>query len=350
MKLVLISDTHFGVRNDSQLFIDHFASFYQNVFFPYLEENNINTIIHAGDLFDRRKFVNFNVLSSFRNLFFEELKSRNIEMHLVIGNHDTYFKNTNILNSPEQLLGEYENIKVYKSPQNISLDGRLISVLPWINSENEEESMDFIKNTNSEMLVGHLELDGFEAVRGMKHEGSLKASSFSKFSRVVSGHFHCKQSKKNITYLGSPYQMVFSDAGEERGFWEMDTDDLSMKFIKNPEEIFYSLSYDDENKDYSGFVGKKYAKFKDRYVKIYVTNRKDPNMLDSVIKTIQDSGAYDLSVMEVPEESCDKNTIEDMSRSTIDIIMEEIDKDESIQNKSSIKSLIKEFYMESLTS
>lgn len=350
VKVAVITDTHFGVRNDSQIFIDHFVKFYDEVFFPHLEKEGLKTLIHAGDIFDRRKYINFNVLSQFRESFFDRLVDLGIEMHSVIGNHDTYYKNTNDLNSPDQLLNEYSNIKIYKDPTEIVLDGRKIALLPWVNAENAQACSEFIESTDSEILVGHLELDGFEAIRGIVHEGGIRPSDLQKFTKVLSGHFHCKQSKKNICYLGSPYQMVFSDAGEERGFWDLDTKDLSMNFHKNPDEMFYSLSYDDETKDYSGFVGKKHPMFKDKYVKLYVVNKSDSNMLDSVTKTIQDSGVYSLSVMEVPDDKYDDDMIEDMSRSTIDIIMEEIDKDDSIENKGVIKSLMKEFYMESLTS
>ena len=59
MKIALLGDTHFGVRNDARHFHEYYEKFYSEVFFPYLEEHGINTIIQLGDLFDRRKYINF---------------------------------------------------------------------------------------------------------------------------------------------------------------------------------------------------------------------------------------------------------------------------------------------------
>ena len=69
MKIALITDTHFGARNDSEVFNDYFFKFYDNTFFPYLEEHNIKHCIHLGDITDRRKFINFKTLQKFRHDF-----------------------------------------------------------------------------------------------------------------------------------------------------------------------------------------------------------------------------------------------------------------------------------------
>ena len=95
MKIALLSDTHFGARNDSKIFDDFFKKFYDEVFFPYLNEHQIKTVFHLGDVFDRRKYVNFHTLQSCKNYFFEPLANNGIEMFVIPGNHDVYYKNTN---------------------------------------------------------------------------------------------------------------------------------------------------------------------------------------------------------------------------------------------------------------
>ena len=90
MKICLLNDTHFGARGDSQLFLDYFMKFFDEVLFPYLKENDINTIIHAGDLMDRRKFVNFSILKQVRTKIMDRIKEEGIEFHCIIGNHDIY--------------------------------------------------------------------------------------------------------------------------------------------------------------------------------------------------------------------------------------------------------------------
>ena len=105
MKIALITDTHFGARNDSLAFNDHFYKFWEKTFFPYLDDNGIDTIIHLGDVFDRRKFISYKIAKDFRERFIKPIVHRNIKMHMIVGNHDTYYRNTNEINSLYELLG-----------------------------------------------------------------------------------------------------------------------------------------------------------------------------------------------------------------------------------------------------
>ena len=103
MKIALITDTHWGARGDSLTFLNYFRKFYDNVFFPYLEEHNIKTLIHLGDVVDRRKFINFKILNDLRTNFIERLWKMGVDTHIIIGNHDTFHKNTNELNSLQEI-------------------------------------------------------------------------------------------------------------------------------------------------------------------------------------------------------------------------------------------------------
>jgi metallophosphoesterase superfamily enzyme len=108
MKIALITDQHFGVRNDSIQFHEYFSKFYSEFFFPFLQRNNIKTIVELGDLFDRRKYINFDSLSRSLEYWFDPIKKANIDLHCIVGNHDIYYKNTNRINSPNLLLKDYQ--------------------------------------------------------------------------------------------------------------------------------------------------------------------------------------------------------------------------------------------------
>ncbi len=97
MKIALLNDTHFGARSDSPIFNEYFYKFLETNFFPYLKQNNITTLIHLGDVVDRRKFVNFKIAHDIRNRFFNRLWKEKIDTHIILGNHDTYYKNTNLI-------------------------------------------------------------------------------------------------------------------------------------------------------------------------------------------------------------------------------------------------------------
>ena len=115
----MITDQHFGGKQDSQNFSNYIEKFYREQFFPYLSENNIDTVIDLGDTFDRRKFVNFNTLSQVRQFYFDVYYERDIKLHSIVGNHSTYYRNTNSVNSSELLYGHYDNVSVYPEAETI---------------------------------------------------------------------------------------------------------------------------------------------------------------------------------------------------------------------------------------
>lgn len=104
MKIAVLNDTHCGIRNSSEIFLRNAADFYSKVFFPYCEENNIKQIVHLGDYYDHRKFVNFKALNHNRKNFLDPMRKLGMRMDIIPGNHDTFYKNTNDLNSLKELL------------------------------------------------------------------------------------------------------------------------------------------------------------------------------------------------------------------------------------------------------
>ena len=225
MKIAILNDTHCGVRNSSDIFLNNSADFYDNVFFPYCIENNIKQIIHLGDYYDHRKFINFKALNHNRKHFLNKLRENKMLMDIIPGNHDTFYKNTNDLNSLKELLGYFMNeIHIIMQPTVMSYGNLKLALLPWINAENYEESVNFVKNCKADILGGHLELNGFDLMRGVKNTHGMDHKIFSKFEMVLTGHFHTKSNKDNIHYLGSQLEFTWSDAHDNKYFHVLDTD------------------------------------------------------------------------------------------------------------------------------
>lgn len=288
MKIALITDQHFGIRNDSVQFHNYYEKFYKEIFFPTLEKHGIKDIIELGDIFDRRKYINFDSLSRCRDYFFGPIYSAGINLHCIVGNHDTYFKNTNSVNAPKLLLGwmdnglDYDfdngaNLSIYQEASaDIEFDGRKILFMPWINSSNYDSAMDKIENSNADVCMGHLELRGFEMYKGASVDAGISHTLFKKFDMVMSGHFHHKSSKDNVHYLGSPYQMTWSDYDDDRGFHIFDTETLELTYVKNPFIMFHKVFFDDvEVDDIPDF-----SHLKDTYVKVVVKNKNNPYVFD----------------------------------------------------------------------
>ena len=171
MKIAIITDQHFGARKNSKLFHDYFLKFYNDVFFPTLEQEGITTIVDMGDTFDSRKGIDFSALSWAKNNYYDKLKDYTI--HTIVGNHTAYYKNTNQVNAIDLLLREYDNVKIYSETTSIMLGDLNVLLVPWINSENEKTTLDLIKRSSAPVCMGHLDLNGFHATQGHIQEHGM---------------------------------------------------------------------------------------------------------------------------------------------------------------------------------
>jgi len=348
MRFAILTDTHFGARNDSQQFLDYFLGFIENQFLPECEKQNIDTVLHLGDLMDRRKFVNFNTLNQVRERFIEKLEERNIKMYCLIGNHDTYYKNTNEVNSLTELFGKrYECFIPIDSPTDITLGGKVFGMVPWINKENKKECDEFLKNSNADIMCGHFELSGYEVLRGVKFDGGMSDNLLRRFSEVWSGHFHMRHSKNNVRYLGTPYQITFSDLHEQKGFYVYDTESGDLDHIENDERMFLHIDYTDEtNID-------DLSEYENKYLKLFVRERKSQSKFDTFVDNLYDAKVGSLTIIENDDSSVIEDTeVADMSLDTLSLIYKEAeDFYETIEgiNVSRLKRLIEEIYMEALS-
>ena len=224
MKICVLGDTHFGMRGDSLDFHKYIEKFYTNTFFPYLKENGITTVVQLGDLFDRRKFINFNSLHLCRKYFFDKLAENNITFITFLGNHDVSFKNTLQVNSSQLLLDGYDNITVLDTFTTMQFGGIDVDLVPWICDDNQEEINQKLKSSKSQIVFGHFEIAGFEMDRGnVCHEG-IDKSVFNKYDVVLSGHFHHRSDDGHIYYVGSPNEMTWADYNDPRGFVKLISD------------------------------------------------------------------------------------------------------------------------------
>lgn len=343
MKIAVISDTHFGVRNDSPLFLEYSFKFFDTIFLPYLDRHGIRTVIHMGDLLDRRKYVNFNTLSQVKQRFFMPLEQRGVELHCIPGNHDTYWKNTNALNSLRELF--HDHIHLYEQPTTVDFEGLTVLFMPWINKENEAECQLALDRSIARVLVGHLELDGYQVLRGINHNGGMADETLHKFDLVLSGHFHCKSNNGNIWYLGTQYDLTFSDLNERKGFHVFDTQTLGLEFIENPSKMYHKLVYDDSESDYRGLNCDLY---RDCYLRVVVVKKTDEAAFTGLCEALVAAGVANLSIVEDYREDQSSGAV-DISKGTVELINDAIDEMEISVSKEKLKATIRELYVDSLS-
>lgn len=297
MKIGIITDTHYGTRSDNSIFYEYQKKS-NEYFFSKFDEAGIKHVIHLGDMTDRRKYLNYVTGKRLQDDLLTPLSK--YESHIIAGNHDVYYKNTNDINSLDALVDKNQH-NTYTIATEIEIEGNKILLVPWINTENYDESIETIKNSKALICLGHLEIIGFELMMGIKSEHGLDFDVFKKFDIVGSGHFHHRSHYKPVHYVGAAYEFTWSDHTAKRGVSILDTDTMEFEFIQNPYSIFNAVFYDDSKgtEDIQKQIDNiDSQKLKDSYVKIFVNHKNLPYSFDMLLDKIYDAEPCDIKIQD----------------------------------------------------
>lgn len=348
MKIAFLNDTHRGVKNGSEVLSHNLNRFYDEVFFPYLLENKIDTVVHLGDYFDARRNVSYKTIAEDKAGFLDKLVEHGITMHIIPGNHDTYYRNTNEVCSIDQLLTSHPNVNVYMEPVILDFDGLKLGLVPWINTENQERMTKFIETASADMLGGHFDIMGFEMQPGMYSEHGFDREVFSKYEAVFSGHYHTKSLSGNIHYFGSQVEFYWSDAHDNKYFHVLDTKTREITPVRNPITLYQKYTYDDRDTDYSNYDVSAAA---GKFVKIVVANKTDPFTFDRFVDRITNQGVLDLKITEDMSAYSGLNVDnEELSNieSTADLLGEYIESVDTDLDRGKLKGIMHELYVEAI--
>ena len=350
MKIALLTDTHFGVRNDSPVFLENQREFYEEVFFPYLEEHDITTVIHLGDVFDRRKYVNFHTLNQVRSFVFDRLEELGITVHMFVGNHDVYYKNTNEVNSIDLLLREYDNLLVYDYPTEVDFAGYPVMMCPWLNSENYARDIKTLKKSKARTLMGHFEINGFMMHRDTSEcKSGLKKEVFKNFENVFSGHFHEPSSDGHISDLGAPTEYTWADYDCRRGFNVFDTETEDLTHVRNTHAMFHRFYLDDEFE-----VDGDWSFLKDKIVRVIVGDGIEQKKIEFFVNEINEAGPHELEVIDNSSYHLEQTAVADQeaieNEDTVSIVESYVDsvKDEMTLDADRMKDIFKKVYVQAL--
>ena len=341
MKVAIITDQHFGARKNSKLFHDYFLKFYNDVFFPTLEEHGITTVVDMGDTFDSRKGIDFSALSWAKNNYYDRLQEMGVKVHTIVGNHTAYYKNTNNVNAVDLLLREYDNVTVYSEPTEVMLGKLPTLFIPWINQENEANTLKLIEKTTCKVSMGHLELQGFRVNKQIVMEHGLESKLFGKFDRVYSGHYHTRSNNGVVFYLGNPYEIYWTDVNDTRGFTIFDTETITHEPVNNPYRMFHNIYYEDT--DYQTFDTREYE---NKIVKVIVRKKTNIKKFEKFIDKLYTSNVAELKIVENFSIEEPENFEAFESEDTLSILNRYIEEAEIDLDKSIVQKMIQEIYQE----
>lgn len=353
MKVLLLGDLHFGARNNAQWVKNYQKQFIDEVLLPKCEEYDIENIIQLGDMFENRKSINIETFHFMRKEFLEKL---NVPLHVLVGNHDTYYRNTNEINSLTEFFNNnstnsYSNLYAYDDYQEIDLGSTRFALVPWINPENEQKILDSLAFSDANVVLGHFEISGFKMLQhGMRCEDGISQDTFNDFDYTFSGHFHHPSRKGNIIYIGSPFELFWGDEGDPKGFVIFDTETGEYEWFEIPLFVHKKIFYNDSTHSRDEILNNDYSYLQDKKVKIIVEEKNDEELFDEFIEKFSDLELLEFSIQEaVPGYS--NGVIEDEGAEvdTLTVLKQNVSmtNDNKIDTRK-LESMISELYSEAL--
>ena len=315
MKVAILGDLHFGASGDSARMHAYQKRFFEECLFPTLKERNVEHIFQLGDVFDRRKFINYYTMAMSYQNFFHPLEKNGLRMITIVGNHDMFWKDDMSINSHSLLLSDYKNIQSISKPTVINVKGCRFAFVPWICKSNQAEVTEFLKNCNADVCMGHFEIEGFSMNKGSAPGSGLSPKVFERFDHTFSGHYHTHSIQDNIIYTGTPYELTWIDADDPKCFFIYDTDARTYEKIINPFTLFENLWYNPT------LDSKLYRKqeLEGKYVKLHIASDApvtDWNHFNKCVSEITDSAPSELKVSDHSVVKSSEQASEDVDDAT----------------------------------
>ena len=227
-KIFTVGDLHFGIYNNALAWRDSQIAYMLSI--PEIAKSHgfnphTDILVLLGDIFTIRESINVMISNYVEDMFKELAKFFVRGVYILIGNHDTYYKDRNDINSLRMISNIAENIHVFQKPEPMYINDRIeCLMLPWVTDPAKTASI-ISESPNAKYLFAHLEINGMTYDNGMKIENGVNMETLKQFTRVYSGHIHKRDDNGFILYVGSPYQMERSDIGNQKGLYILSVND-----------------------------------------------------------------------------------------------------------------------------
>lgn len=299
MKILFLGDLHLGARNGNPNFLRMMDEYFKEELFPYILDNEIEVVIQLGDILDKRRNIDFTISNYLVNTFFKFFVENKVYLYSTIGNHDVYYRQSIKLDGPSQFANT-EYVNIIKDCCILEYEDIKLALVPWICDENKHEVTEWIVNngdTNT-ILCGHFELAGFPVQKGyIADKGTIETEKMDSYKSVISGHYHSPSEKKQICYIGTPYELTWSDYGDEKKVLVYDTESSMWETVLTKKKMFHKILYDDELvKDF------KYDSYKQSYVKVIISSDYNEGKLNLFLSMLDEkSQPYGIQTIDMRE-------------------------------------------------
>jgi len=245
-EILILGDIHFGVKRFSVSVLKNQLKVFNKQIIPYMKKNNIKQIFQLGDIFDNRTTADVIWFETLKKEFFEVLRENKIEMFILKGNHDIALRESRSIALIDTISEIYDNITVFSSREYIKIGEMTVYIVPWIT---KDETLTKEEVSDVDYVFGHFEVRNFSMVPGVVDNSSELTEDFFKsnprLKGVYSGHYHLKNIKGFLKYLGSLHQLTWSDYNDMKGFYHFDG--FSLGYIHNKESKKYiKIKYNDD--------------------------------------------------------------------------------------------------------
>ena len=206
-KAAVFTDLHFGLKSNSVLHNQDCEQFI-DWFITTAKQQGCETGMFLGDWSHHRASINMQTLQySLRAL--EKLSTAFDRFYFIPGNHDLYYRDRRDIYSTEWAR-HIPNIVIV----NDWFQEGDVTIAPWLVGDDHRR----IADMSSKYMFGHFELPHFKmnAMVEMPDHGEIQVEHFGEYDQVFSGHFHLRQTKRNVTYIGNAFPHNFSDAGDDQ--------------------------------------------------------------------------------------------------------------------------------------
>jgi DNA repair exonuclease SbcCD nuclease subunit len=185
-----------------------------------------DSVVILGDIFDSRSSVDFKVLND-AIVFFNNLSSKCKDVHILVGNHDLYYKENDLYNVNCRFL-QSKNVRIVYNTEVITIQDKACLFIPWIDTPESKAKALIQLQDKHDIVFGHMDTVGLYGAK-IQDELMFELNDFGPNKNIVSGHFHKRSERGDIKYLGAFINQSFSDVGDTKGY---------MTFNKNGELKF----------------------------------------------------------------------------------------------------------------